>query len=388
MTTTNYTFNGYPDSTDITAVSGFSLLLGSTGDIVINADGYLDFNANLSIAVVSSTSYNHSITTTVVSSVNNDSFLCVVNAVDSNNFYAARCTGGNFELFQKYTGTFSLLVSAAGSLSGGDTFTLEYLNNKLTLKKNTVAASGFIDITPTNILTPSYNVGVHGRQSATDFINELSVSTLSTAVITAIDDPIEAGTSFNFTTSGMGDITTITTDAAGVTVSSITNTSAALSGWVNAGLYPELPSGVEFTFGDGTLTATANSNISIPDGYTKVSVVSPELSNTTFFAAAVLAQDARTMITGDRVFVSEFTKAGGGIDEFFTMRADTWLSCYAPGGTFTAWLWVSAGADAGKMYEYNVTVAAGGGITVSSGLTSVGLTTSGFTIIGLTAIGL
>ena len=388
MTTTNYTFNGYPDGTDITAVSGFSLLLGSAGDITINADGYLDFNANLSIAVVSSTSYNHSITTTVVSSVNNDSFLCVVNAVDSNNFYAARCTSGNFELFQKYTGTFSLLVSAAGSLSGGDTFTLEYLNNKLTLKKNTVAVSGFIDITPTNILTPSYNVGIHGRQSATDFINELSVSTLSTAVITAIDDPVQSGASFNFTKSGMGDITAITTNRAGVTVSGISNTSATLSGWVNAGLYPELPSTVQFTFGDGTLTALANSNITAPTGYTKVSAVSPELSDTTYFAAAVLAQTSRTIVTGDRVYHSAFTKAGGGIDAFFSMRDDTWLSCDALGGTFTAWLWVSAGADAGKMYEYNVTVAAGGGITVTGGLTSIGLTSSGLTSSGLTSSGL
>ena len=220
-----------------------------------------------------------------------------------------------------------------------------------------------------------------GSSSALSHIHFTKVA--PTHGISAIDDPIPAGSSFNFTTFGMGTITSITSNRAGAALSSITNTSAALSGWVNAGLYPELPSTVQFTFGDGTLTTNANSNISIQSGYTKVSVVSPELSDVTYPAAAILAQADRTLATGDRIYVSEFTKAGGGIDALFTMNPDTFISCDPAGGTFTAWLWVSAGADAGKMYKYDVTVSGSGEITIDS----VGLTLSGLTLAGFTASG-
>jgi hypothetical protein len=164
----------------------------------------------------------------------------------------------------------------------------------------------------------------------------------------------------------MGTITSITSNRSGATLSSITNSSAILAGWVNAGPYPELPSTVQFTFGDGTLSANTSSNISIPSGYTKVSVVSPEIVDTTYFAAAVLAQTGRTIVTGDRIYRSAFTKAGGGIDTLFSMAADTGISCDPLGGTFTAWLWVSAGADAGKMYQYDVTVDGNGSVTVET----------------------
>jgi hypothetical protein len=203
-----------------------------------------------------------------------------------------------------------------------------------------------------------------GSSSALSHIHFTKVA--PTHGISAIDNPIPAGSSFNFTKFGMGTITSITSNRSGATLSSITNTSAMLAGWVNAGPYPELPSTVQFTFGDGTLSANAISNISIPSGYTKVSVASPEIVDTTYFAAAVLAQTGRTIATGDRIYHSVFTKAGGGIDGLFSMAADTGISSDPLGGTFTAWLWVSAGADAGKMYRYEVTVAAGGDVIISA----------------------
>jgi len=262
-------------------------------------------------------------------------------------------------------------------------------NTPYSLYASAVGGSGLIDRDDTGAnpyaLASTWPSG--GGSSSFDALIEV-VTDGSSAAITAIDDPIPAGSSFNFTKFGMADITSITSNRAGATLSSITNSSATLAGWVNAGLYPELPSTVQFTFGDGTLSANANSNISIPSGYTKISIASPELVDTTYFAAAVLAQTGRTIVTGDIVYHSAFTKAGGGIDALFSMSADTGINCDALGGTFTVWLWVSAGADAGKMYEYNVTVAAGGGVTVSGGLTSIGLTSSGFTSSGLTSTGL
>jgi hypothetical protein len=82
----------------------------------------------------------------------------------------------------------------------------------------------------------------------------------------------------------------------------------------------------------------------------------------------VLAQTGRTIATGDRIYHSVFTKAGGGIDALFSMSADTGISCDSAGGTFTAWLWVSAGADAGKMYQYTATISAGGEVTLSTNI--------------------
>jgi len=366
---TLYSLNGYANGTDIGSVSGITRADGASGELVVNANGYMTVtNSNPSLATMNSGSYSHSITTVVATAGNNNSMLCCVNVVDNNNFHCARFDSGNFQVFQLYAGTFTLLAQAAGSMSNGDSLKLAYdsINDKLTLSKTGVPITGLIDISPVNTLTPSTLVGFHGRQAVTDLVDSFTVDTLAPAYgISDIDDPIPAGSSFNFTAFGTGSISSITSNRAGATLSGITNTSATLSGWVNGGLYPELPSTVQFTFGDGTLTTNANSNISIQSGYTKVSVVSPELSDATYPAAAILAQAGRTIATGDRIYVSEFTKAGGGIDALFTMNPDTWISCDPAGGTFTAWLWVSAGADAGKMYQYDVTVSGSGAITIS-----------------------
>jgi len=283
-------------------------------------------------------------------------------------------------------------ASLSYSMTTGDEYAYAWVNDGNTpwyLYASAVGGSGLIDRDDSGAnpyaLASTWPSG--GGSSSFDALIEV-VTDGSEAEITAIDDPIPAGSSFNFTKFGMDTITSITSNRAGATLSGITNSSATLAGWVNAGFYPELPSTVQFTFGDGTLSANANSNISIPSGYTKVNVVSPEIVDTTYFAAAVLAQTGRTIVTGDRIYHSVFTKAGGGIDALFSMSADTGISCDPLGGTFTAWLWVSGGADAGKMFDYAVTTTESGTVVIAGGLTAAGLTSIGLTRAGLTSAGL
>lgn len=194
--------------------------------------------------------------------------------------------------------------------------------------------------------------------------------------VDTIDDPIEAGDSFSYTTSGFSSLTAITTDKSGVTVSGISGVdgTATLSGWNDAALYPALPSSVQFTFTDGTNNATKNSNISVPVGYTRVPVTAPDLIVGSTIGKAILAATGRTIVAGDIQYHTVYSD--------LVVTGTTGYSVTGS-GTFDYWLWVSSGGDAGKMYQYAVTVS-DGSISVGGGLTSSGLTSSGLTSSGLT----
>jgi len=199
--------------------------------------------------------------------------------------------------------------------------------------------------------------------------------------VDTIDDPIEAGDSFNYTTSGFSSLTAITTDKSGVTVSGISGIdgTATLIGWADAALYPALPSSAQFTFTDGTNNATKNSNISAPAGYTKVPVTAPELVVGSTIGKAILAATGRTIAAGDIQYHTTYSN--------LVVTGTTGYSVTGA-GTFDYWLWVSSGADAGKMFYYAVTITEGGAVVVTGGLTSSGLTSSGLTRVGLTSSGL
>jgi len=200
----------------------------------------------------------------------------------------------------------------------------------------------------------------------------------ASGTVSAIDDPIVEGASFNYTQSGMGTLSGITTNKTGVTVSSVTASSAVLSGWTEGGLYPDLPSAVQFEFTGSTGSALKSSNISAPAGYTKLTIASPLfIANT--LPAVILAVTGRTIVAGD---VFQHTTYG---DLVITDDGD-WEATGS--GSFDLWLRVAAGADAGKMYQYTVTITESGAVVVTGGLTSSGLTSSGLTRVGLTSSGL
>lgn len=239
-----------------------------------------------------------------------------------------------------------------------------------------------------------YNVGYKtsaGNPSATSWTIPVSEQWSAFAinlnndvyVINSIDDPIPSGDTFDYTYSGYTSITGITTNVSNLTVDSITysagNGTARVVGFAEGALYPEIPTAAQFTFTDGTHNFAIDTNVSAPTGFTKVDVVDPNTIDTTAFAGALLAQTSRLMVTGDDVFYTVYSD--------LVMSPNTNIAVTGD-GSFEVWLRVSTGADAGKMFHYNVTVSGGGVSVTSGGLTSAGLTSIGLTCVGLTSSGL
>ena len=239
-----------------------------------------------------------------------------------------------------------------------------------------------------------YNVGYKtsaGNPSATSWTIPVSEQWSALGInlnddvytIDSIDDPIPSGDTFDFTYSGFTAITGITTDVSNLTVDSIAylagDGTASVVGFAEGALYPEIPTAAQFTFTDGTHNFAIDTNVSAPTGFTKVDVVDPNTIDTTAFAGALLAQTSRLMVTGDDVFYTVYSD--------LVMSPNTNIAVTGD-GSFEVWLRVSTGADAGKMFHYNVTVSGGGVSVTSGGLTSAGLTSIGLTRAGLTSSGL
>jgi len=217
-----------------------------------------------------------------------------------------------------------------------------------------------------------YNVGYKtsaGNPSATSWTIPVSEQWSALGInlnddiytIDSIDDPIPSGDTFDFTYSGFTAITGVTTDVSNLTVDSITYSAgsgtARVVGFAEGALYPEIPTAAEFTFTDGTHNFAIDTNVSAPTGFTKVDVVDPNTIDTTAFAGALLAQTSRLMVTGDDVFHTDYSD--------LVMSPNTNIAVTGE-GSFEVWLRVSAGADAGKMYYYRVTITDGGGVVVDS----------------------
>lgn len=171
--------------------------------------------------------------------------------------------------------------------------------------------------------------------------------------------------------------TTITTNASGVTCGSIGGTTNAptftISDRVDGGLYPKSGTSVNFTFTNGSESAVGAQTIVKKATETLVAISSPLFTANTL-AQAILDQTGRTVATGDDFYHTTYGDLVVGADTDFTVT---------DAGTFDLWLYVTAGADAGKNYYYAVTITESGGVVINNGLTSAGLTTSGLTNRGL-----
>jgi hypothetical protein len=173
----------------------------------------------------------------------------------------------------------------------------------------------------------------------------------------------------------------ITTNASGVTCSNISGSINAptfdVSDRVDGGLYPKNGTSVQFTFTNGSESASLSQTVVKKSDETLVVVSSPLFTANTI-ANAILSQTGRTIATGDEIYHTVYDDLSITADTDYTVTSL---------GSFTMWLWVSSGADAGKMYFYNVAISEGG-IVINGGFTSSGLTSSGLTNSGLTSIGL
>jgi len=385
MATTIYSLNGYANGTDIGSVVGITRAFGSVGELVVNANGYLTISTGShSLATMNAGSASHKITTVYASGGQSSSMVCCVNVIDIDNFFCLRYDSSELQLFKRVAGTFTLLASVAVSFFSSGSLSLIYdaITNRLTAQKDGVNVTGLINIDPLVTLASSNLVGIHGRQAATDFVDSFTVEGFG-ASIDSIDEPVIVGGAFDFTTSGLTGITSITTDKAGVTVSGITaDTSATISPWVDGALYPMVPCDLSLTFDDGSASAVASTTLEADATFTDVEALNPITSNSNTIGGAIKLATGRIVSSGDVMY---HTVPVGMSDLVVLPRTDFSTT---NAGSFDLWLWVSGGADAGKMYYYRVTITDGGGVVVSGGLTSAGLTSSGFTSSGLTSPGL
>lgn len=228
--------------------------------------------------------------------------------------------------------------------------------------------------------------GSVANSSTINHCNFLYVAPSQTVTSINGGSPIPAGKTgvASVTTGFTGLPTTITTNASGVTCSSIGGTTNAptftLSDRVDGGLYPKSGTSVNFTFTNGSETAVGAQTVVKKATETVVLISSPLFVANTL-AQAILTQAGLTVATGYQFYHTTYSDLVIGSDTDFTVT---------DAGSFDLWLYVNAGADAGKNYYFAVTIAESGDVVVTGGggLTSTGLTSSGLTLPGLTSSGL
>ena len=120
----------------------------------------------------------------------------------------------------------------------------------------------------------------------------------------------------------------------------------------DAGFYPASSATVTFTFTYGSESAAKTAPVVKKSSETLVDISSPLFTAKTL-AQAILDQTGRTVATGDKFYHTTYGD--------FVITADTDYTVTNE-GTFDLWLWVSSGADAGKMFHYFVTVTENGAV--------------------------
>lgn len=203
-----------------------------------------------------------------------------------------------------------------------------------------------------------------GSPSTLDALIEV-VTVATGATVTSINSgtPITAGkTTIPSTSTGFTGLPiSITTNASGVTCSNIGGSVNAatfdISDRVDGGLYPKSGTSVTFTFTNGSESGALAQSVVKKANETTVAISSPLfIANT--IPQAILSQTGRTVATGDDFYHTTYD------DLVITASGDYTVSS---AGTFDLWLWVSSGADAGKMFFYSVTVTESGLVVATTG---------------------
>lgn len=181
---------------------------------------------------------------------------------------------------------------------------------------------------------------------------------VKTHTIDTITDPVEAGGTITFTTSGFSSLTAINTNQTGITVSGITGVdgTATVTGWTNNAVYPDLPISLIYTFTDGTNSDSIDGTVTKPAAYTRLPMASPVLT-AGYLAGDILAQTGRTHVSSDVMFHTTY--------DDFALAADTGYTVSSE-GSIDLWVRVAAGADAGKMFQYTVTITESGAVVVDT----------------------
>lgn len=390
MPSTNYDFNGLGAGVELNVgVPAFAKLSGSgTNTIVSDGAGALSWvggSATPTTYAVDTGVADHEFSVTYAATGKSGSFLpCCVRVSDFRNCIAARFSSSTtLELLILTNATPGTPWQTTVTRSANDVVRVTAAGNVITVYFN---GTQVIQQTISTFNTAT-KVGMLARSTGVvSVITAANVTYTDPAIITSINggSPITAGQSGVASTSTgfTGLPTTITTDASGVTCSSIGGSINAatfnVSDRVDGGLYPKSGASVNFTFTNGSETDSIATTVVKKATETVVAISSP-LSAANTLAQAILDQTGRTIATGDEFYHTTYSDLAIGADTDFTVT---------DAGSFDLWLYVNAGADAGKNYYYAVTITESGGVVINGGLTSSGLTKVGLTDAGLTYSGL
>lgn len=174
----------------------------------------------------------------------------------------------------------------------------------------------------------------------------------------------------------------ITTNTSGVTASSVSGSASAvtfnLSDRVEGGLYPALPAIIQYTFTNGSESAVGSQTLNVKSGEVKITLSSPIISDNTYIGFAFNA-DGFTVSGADFYYVPYGDLLIDSTGKITTTTA----------GVFTGWFRPTAGASAGRNYEYTFTISEAGQIVSSAkSLTTPGVASSRLTQAGISTAGL
>lgn len=268
--------------------------------------------------------------------------------------YGSTMTLGGLDNAKRYS------IAFFGSQDGAGTnelsVTIQGVNKILNTSNNSTNIIEFLDVAPiSGSITVSFLGATGVRRLCAIRIDEHDYNPYQ---VDSITDPVEAGGTITFTTSGFASLTAITTNQTGITVSGITGVdgTATVAGWANNAVYPDLPVDVTYTFTDGTNSDTIEGEVIKPAAYTRLPMASPVLT-AGYLAGDVLAQTGRTHVSGDIMFHTTYGN--------FALAADTGYTVSSE-GSIELWVRVAAGADAGKMFYYAVSITESGAVVVST----------------------
>ena len=147
---------------------------GTAGNLKINASNQLKIATStegLYVTNPSTGSADHYGQCTALSGwVGNGDFAPCIRATDKNNFIGARNSAGNFEVFKRVAGTFTNILSSAGTASSGDVIKLTATGNTIQLIVNgTQKGSNITESFNNTVQTPG--VQNHTQGTADPYID-------------------------------------------------------------------------------------------------------------------------------------------------------------------------------------------------------------------------
>lgn len=313
-----------------------------------------------------------------------DGYFFIIRSTDLRVYYTTIGGGAN---------TLNLINTVA--ITGADTDDWFYSYDKTTglflIQQNGVTRHSAIN-TVHLAKASQFLLGICSR-SPLGKIRSFTAHDINVYAVTSINagNPItEDQTSVSSVLSGFTVLPTITTNAAGLTASSVTGTANAptfvKSRRVDGGQYPRAGTSVTFTFTNGSQVASGNQVVNKNANETEIVFNAPNVANPRYLGGAIFAATGRTIATndvGEYVIPPGMAESSPGAGDGLIIYSDGRMT-YANPGEF--YIWIRSDSN-GVNYLYKVILSAGGGVVVVS-LTSMPITSAAISSTAITSVAL